>query len=149
MEKENVYKNITYIGIILIFLELIIDFQSPYESEILDLLSEFIWFITFTFAYLWLRKNILLIGWIFYLVDFNISLLYYSILPLNSEEILSETLKNISLGFHIAGFICLTLGIWDLLKIEFLNKESNIGIKQIFLFLVVSTAISQIIMRII
>ena len=145
MQKELIYRNIAMAGGILLLLTVFFDFLRPIENNFYEFAYDFTWMTTMTFAFLWYRKVVLLVGLLLILVEFNISLLFNPIFEINDPNLLTSSLKKIGNIFLIAGFICLIIGLWDMLKIKYLKNEINVGIIPLISFIVIITVIVQIV----
>ena len=147
MNKVIIYRNIAYFCALLLIIGLFIDIKDPDTDAIFELVYDILALITFTFAFLWIKRTVLLIGLIFYTIDFNIDLIFNPLLPAYNQVILTSTLKWIGIGFNLLGYICLLLGFWNKFDNKFLISEPRFRIKSTLIFIVVATLITQIALR--
>ena len=147
MEKKVLYGNIAGTSGFLLILTILIDIFRPIDHEVYNFAKALTWMIAALTVYLWINKRILFYGLIFYFIDFNIELLSYSILPINSPEIMTSDIKDIGIGFHIAGFICLIFGLWNKFDIKYLSDKIRIGEKLTLLTALVLLGFIQVIIH--
>ena len=120
MNRDITYRSVAYISGLILIIGLFVTISDQTKKGIFDLFYEFVALTTFTSAFLWLKRKLIFIGLIFYLLGFNIDLLFN---PLIRPDLvfLTMTLKWIGTIFNGIGVVFLLLGLWD--KIN--NKPWN------------------------
>ncbi len=145
--KETHYRSVTYICSLLLIFGLFIQFDNEINEAIFDLLDDLIALITFTFAYLWLKRRILLIGLAFYAISWNVDLLLNPLTMLQNQYLLEFNLSRIGLAFNALGLICLIVGFIEKFQHDYLTKRIEIDIKVVVGLLLGLTGIVQLLVR--
>jgi len=122
---------------------LFINIEDPIKDGIFDIIYDFIAMTTFTCAYLWIKRRILLLGLILYTIDFNIGLIFNPIISINNTASITMTLHWIGFGFNLAGFVCLLLGFWTKFNNDYLTSEPKFGLIQTLILIVLLTGLIQ------
>jgi hypothetical protein len=148
MNKNLVFRNIVFLLTIFIIIGLFIEVKDPFGKGIFDLIFEIVVLLTYTFAFLWIKRRILFIGFILSIFSFNFSILLNPLIQIENHSIL--IIQSYLIGMIINGLalLCLLLGIWKKLNISFLIKEIKFGILTIFTLIVIVTGLFQLIARI-
>ena len=116
-------------------------------KAIFDLFYEFVALTTFTSTFLWLKRKLIFIGLIFYLLSFNIELFFNPLIRPDSD-FLTITLKWVGTIFNGIGVVFLLLGLWD--KI---NKKTgsilDLKLSMILIIIVLISGLTQTLIRLI
>jgi len=149
MSRELIYRNIAYFCALFLVVGLFIDFKDDNASAIFDLVYDFVAISTFTFAYLWNKRLILLIGLGFYAIDWNMDLLINPIIQVDNQTILNSQIGWISLGFNLVGYTCLLVGFANKFNHRILTKVVNLDIRATISLILIFTLLFQMIFRIV
>lgn len=147
MDKSLIFRNITFFSAIFVIIGLFIEPKNPGSKGIYELFFDFIFLLIFAFAFLWKERRILFFGFILALVGFNFNILLNPILPIENHSQFIVQSKWIGLIFSGLAFICLLLGFWKNLKVEFLIKEVRYGVVTIITIIVITIGVFQIPLR--
>ncbi|MBK3519620.1 hypothetical protein [Carboxylicivirga marina] len=147
--REPNYKSITYICSLILIIGLFVQFDNPTKNATYDLFDGLIAITTFTFAYLWLKRRILLFGLAFYAVSWNIELMTNPLIVIENQSLLSYNLVIAGLILHVLAVICLVVGFIDKIKIEYLTKRIELNIRVILGLVLGISGLIQILTRII
>jgi hypothetical protein len=147
VNKESVYRNITLFCVLPLIIGLFVNVKDPVKDAKIDLLYDVIALLTYTFAFLWIKRRILLIGLVLFLIDFNIRLIFNPIILIHNTAILTMTLKWIGMGFNFLGFICVLIGFWNRLDNNYLISEPKFGLRPTFTLIIFFTLIFQLTIR--
>ena len=146
MYKETTYRNIAYFSGLLLIIGLFVTVAYPVKPGIIDLIYGFTALTTITSSFLWLKRKLIFIGLLFYIISFNIDLLLN---PVSSPG-LGFQLKflywpgAISSGIGVA---LLILGLWNKINDK---PWSTLEVKLhvVLLILVLTSGLIQTIFRI-
>lgn len=144
MYEELRYRNITYL--LGIFLTCGILFGITNWGDFFDLLFDAIALACVVTCYMWLRKTVILVGLFFYFFSFNFELLFNPLLT-NSGTMTYEPFAFF-IRLEIVAFILILAGLADsYFNDRFLNYKSRLTLTPIVLFLIIGTALIQILIR--
>lgn len=141
------YRSVAYLCSLFLIVGLFLQFDNETKQSVFDLIYDLTAITTFTFAYLWLKRRILLIGLVFYGISWNIDLLTNPLITLESQMLISVNVSLISLIFNAIGLLCLLIGFFENFKHDYLTKEIDLNIRSVIGFLIGFTILIQFTIR--
>jgi hypothetical protein len=145
--KEKHYKSVAYICSLFLIFGLFIQFDNEVKDAMFDLLYDIIAVTTFTFAYLWLKRRIMLIGLVLYAISWNVDLLLNPLTMIQNHYLLELNLSSIGLVFTFSGVVCLIVGLIGKFEHDYLTKRIEIDLKVVVGLLLGLTGIVQLLVR--
>ncbi len=145
--KETHYKSIAYVCSLFLIFGLFIQFDNEVKEAIFDLLYDLIAITTFTFAYLWQKRRILLIGLALYAVSWNVDLLTNPLTMIQNHYFLDLNLSIIGLVFNASGLVCLIVGFMEKFQHDYLTKRIEIDLKVVVGLILGFSGIFQLLVR--
>lgn len=148
IQQNKNYRKLAYASGILLLIVQFIQFENNTLQSYCSLINDLIAITTFTFTFLWLKRQIILIGLILYGLSWNIDLLTNPITANKSEVLIHINLTSIGLVFNAIVVLFLLLGLFDSLKPKFLIKGINIDSISVIRYLILFTFLIQFTIRI-
>lgn len=146
MRDKYTYRNFGFIlcliGIVLTFLE----FNDEKINDLLDLLEDVLFIVAYLFILLWLKRIILFIGIMIYLVSFNIDLITNDLLPA-VKPIYYVELYDLAFVLSVCGILIFLIGLSDNIKIGKLTNEVDLNTVNLIGFSFLVTLFIQTIIR--
>lgn len=142
MYKELEYKKILVIGLVIYGIGSFITFDHEFVDSIIDFVLDLIMLTVVIFAFLWLKKKILLIGLILYVIAFNFGLLYNPLFvesPIYTYQPMSFLFK-----LDILAIIFLWTGLFDS---KYFNSYSNLTPIPVISITIIGTVLFQTFVR--
>jgi len=149
MKKEETYRSITYLLSIFLIFGLFINFEDEFKKAVFGFLYNLVGFLTFIFAYLWIKKRIVFIGLVLHTLGWNIELLTNPFSRVNHHQIILSNTNWISSGLHLLGLVCLIIGFINSINIKYLTIPTKSNAIITIGFVLCLTAILQIAFRLI
>lgn len=147
MNKSLIFRNITFFLTIFIIIGLFIEIKDPFSKGIYDLIFEIAVLLTFAFAFLLIKRRILFLGFMLSLIGFNFNILLNPIIQIENHSPFIIQSQWVGMIFNGLALICILLGFWKKLHVDFLIKEIRFGILSIFSLIVITTGIFQLFVR--
>ena len=123
--------------------------SDPTKKGIFDLIYQTIGLFTFTFAFQWKKKIIILIGLIFWVLGTNFELLNNQFLSSINKTGITIMINKTETLIQGIGLILWLLGNGGKIKNKYLARKSKLGLTTTLLFVFISTILFQILVRII
>ncbi len=130
MDRELLYRNLMYVFFSSFILRLFIQFDSKIDDSLFDIVYHISILISFTFAYLWLKRQIILFGVILNSISFNIDFLYSPFVNIVNIEMIPSIIYASSI-IHTLGTICIILGFSNIIKNRMIPESLFFGFKTI------------------
>lgn len=145
MHKEIQYRNITiYLSIYLVF-SLFIKVPNNEVQHILDLIHELVALIAVIFACLWLRKKIMILGLLIYILAFNYDLLFNPLF-LEKNIILGGEPDFFNFKVNVLSYIFIMAGLFDF-DDKFFRRNLKLSLVTILVITLLFSLTFQIIVR--
>lgn len=149
IKDKTVYRSIAYIGSLIILITFLVHIENETGQVILDFLSDFVVIIVFTTAFLWIRKRILMISLIVYMLYWNLDILNNPLIQ-STNNIFSGIYNDIvGLVLNIISVLGLILGLINKFKLRYLTEEIEVNANKTIGLLIWASIIFQLIIRII
>ena len=149
MEKRIVlYRGITYLTMICFILLIFVQSKTETVENIIYLIRQFIFFTSFIFATLWIRRQVSLISLILFFVFFNLILLSNPLL-FKIEYFSTYEFSKIRFVILIVSVIFMLIGFWYKCPIKYVRREFNLKDYTIYVPIIVLTILIQFILRLI
>ena len=153
MNPEKTYKKLAITGGLILIIGLVYSIlttiSDPTKKGIFDLVYQTIGLFTFTFAFQWKKKIIILIGLIFWVLGTNFELLNNQFLSSINKVDLSIMINKTGTLIQGIGLILWLLGNWHKIENKYLTRKSELGLTSTLMFVFISTILFQILVRII
>lgn len=153
MNPEKTYKKLAVTGGLILIFGLIYStlttFSDPMKKGIFDLVYQTVGLFTFTFAFQWKKKIVILVGLIFWVLGTNFKLLNNQFLSSVITTDITIMINETGTLIQGIGLIFWLLGNWDKSKNKYLARKSKLGLTTTLLFVFVSTILFQLLARII
>jgi hypothetical protein len=148
MNREPLYRSITYIGGLFLIIGVFANPEKENVKAIYEIIYDLVAMTVYAFAFMWLRKRILLIGMGIYAVVWNIDIITNPFFQIPEFPLNQITLMKIGIGFAVVAFAFLLLGLWDGFKQKYLIQILYVKLFNVLLGIVVFTAVVQVLLRI-
>lgn len=148
MNREPIYRSITYIGALFLIFGVFAGPDKENVKAIYEIIYDLVAMTVYAFAYLWLRKRILLIGMGIYSIVWNIDIITNPFFRIQEFPLDQFTLMKIGIGFAVVAYAFLLLGLWEGFKQKYLTQVIKVNIFNVLLGIVALTAIIQALLRI-
>lgn len=149
IKDKTVYRSIAYIGSLIILITFLVHIENETGQVILDFLSDFLVIIVFTTTFLWIRKRILMISLIVYMLYWNLDILNNPLIQ-STNNIFSGIYNDIvGLVLNIISVLGLILGLINKFKLRYLTEEIEVNANKTIGLLIWASIIFQLIIRII
>jgi hypothetical protein len=148
MNREEIWQFITITGAIALITGFLISFNNSIRNDVYDLVYDLITLLTFTSALLWIKKKILLIGYILFIISFNIQLVQNSIFGIANIRLMGDQLNWINIGFNIAAVVFYLIGFFTRISYLSLDKRLELNFNKVSGLAIAMTIVFQIGIRI-
>ncbi|MDN5211904.1 hypothetical protein QQ020_07570 [Fulvivirgaceae bacterium BMA12] len=146
MYKELKYRNITYLSALFLIFGLFLDFSDSRSQSVSNLFFGLVGLNTVVFACLWLKKKILLVGLIFYLLAFNFELLFSPVIP--GSGTLTPGPFAFMFKLDVLALLFILVGLWDSYREDkYFKKKLRITIVPVLTIVIVFTILFQVFVR--
>lgn len=148
MEERTFYRGIAFLTMMCYILLLFVQSKIEIVENMIYLIRQFIFFISFIFTTLWIRRNVSLISLILFFIFFNLILLSN---PLLFKIEYFDTYEVSKIRFVILCISCIfmLIGFWYKCPIKFVRREFNLKNYMIYVPIIVLTFLIQLISRLI
>jgi hypothetical protein len=99
MNQEEIWQFIAITGAVVLITGLLLTVGNIIQNDVYDLVYDLITLITSASVLLWIKKKILLIGYIFFIISYNIQLIQNTILGFENTSLNGEYLSWINISF--------------------------------------------------
>jgi len=148
MDRDSLYRNITYIGALFVFIGVFIDPRNEIVDGIYDIVYDLAALAVFTFAFMWLKTRILLIGLLIYSLVWNIDILLNNFFLIQDFPVSHSSLAKAALLVFVIAYACLLLGLWSNFKHRYFSKEISFRLGYIVSGILIITALIQVLLRV-
>lgn len=138
--NRTIFYSLTYVCSLLLVLGLFPKFENEAKQSIFNLLYGLVGLVGYISLHFWIRKQITLIGLIFFVISWNIALLINRLFGIDNEIVLKYNLILIRLIFITVAVICGILGLINKFDIKYWTGKFKLNDK-VFIGLLVATSI--------
>jgi len=147
-EKRVLYRGITFLTIICYLLLIFVQSKTETVVNIIDLISEFLFFTSIIFATLWIRRLVSLISLILYFVFVNLKL-FSNPLLCKIEYFSTYEFSIIRFVILVVSVTFMAVGFWYKCPVKFVRQEFDKKDRTIYLPVIILTFLIQLIPRLI
>ncbi len=142
MNNDYKYRNALLISLIIYAIGSFVTIGHDLTDAIIDFNLDLVGLATVILAFLWLKKKILLFGFIAYLIAYNFRLLYNPLFTPNTFESMES--MSFLLQLDLLAIILLITGLFDN---KYFNNYSKLSLATVITITVLGTITFQVLVR--